>query len=52
MTARFCSNDQFAACCYSSMAACTSARISPVLDTAVPLVVSVFICLLQVWLRT
>jgi len=48
MAARFYSNNQTANCCSTSAAACSSARISRILDTAVILVVSIFISLINI----
>lgn len=55
MAARFATmntSTQTASCCSSFAAACSSARISLVLDTAIILVVSIFVCLisLRLWL--
>lgn len=52
MAARFTSYNQTSNCCYATAAACSSARISLVLDTAMILVVSVFVRLisLRLWL--
>ena len=47
MAARFASYNHNANCCYTDAAACSSARISRILDTAVILVVSIFVCLLN-----
>lgn len=48
MAARFYSYNQTANCCSTSAAACSSARISRILDTAVILVVSIFISLINI----
>jgi len=47
MAARFSSYNQTANCCYTFAAATSSARISRILDTAIVLVVSIIICLLN-----
>ena len=48
MAARFTSYNHTANCCSTSAAACSSARISRILDTAVILVVSIFISLINI----
>ena len=48
MAERFYSYNQTANCCSTSAAACSSARISRILDTAVILVVSIFISLINI----
>lgn len=40
--------NQTSNCCSTSAAACTSARISLILDTALLLAVSIFICLIPI----
>ena len=52
MAAQFTSYNHTANCCSTSAAACSSARISRILDTAVILVVSIFISLIHLRLRT
>ena len=51
MAARFSSYNHTANCCYTSAAATSSARIIRILDTAILLVVSIFVCLinLRLW---
>ena len=51
MAARFYSYNQNANCCATYAAASSSARISRILDTAILLVVSIFVCLinLRLW---
>ena len=51
MAARFYTDNQTANCCYSSAAASSSAQINRILDTAIVLVVSIFVCLISVRLR-
>ena len=51
MTARFASKHTASHCCSTSAAACSSARIRSIMDTAIILVVSIFVCLLNVRLR-
>jgi len=41
-------NNQSANCCHTCAAATSSARISRILDTATVLVVSIFVCLLDI----
>lgn len=48
MTARFAAMNPASHCCTASAAACSSARICSVMDTAVILVVSILIALLPV----
>lgn len=48
MAARFSTNNHSANCCYTFAAASSSARINRILDTAVILVVSIFVCLIDV----
>ena len=48
MATRFMNNNQSANCCYTCAAATSSARISRILDTAIILVVSIFVCLIDV----
>ena len=52
MAARFTSNNHTANCCSTYAAACSSARISRILDTAIILVVSIFVCLINIRLCT
>jgi hypothetical protein len=47
MTACYMTRNHAANCCSTSAAACSSARISLVLDTAIILVVSIFVRLLS-----
>ena len=51
MTALFTASSRHTNCCSTSAAACTSARISSILDTAVIMVVSIFVCLISLRLR-
>ena len=51
MTARFASMMSASHCCTTSAAACSSARIRSIQDTAIILVVSIFVCLLNLRLR-
>lgn len=51
MTARFASMDHASHCCNAFAAACSSARIRSIMDTAIILVVSIFVCLLNIRLR-
>lgn len=51
MTARFSSMNPAAYCCTGSAAATFSARICSVMDTAIILVVSIFVCLLGIRLQ-
>ena len=51
MAAKVSSYNRTANCCYTTAAACSSARISRILDTAVMLVVSIFVCLISLRLR-
>ena len=51
MAGLFCSYNQTANCCYTCAAASSSARISRILDTAIILVVSIFVCLVNLRLR-
>lgn len=46
MAAQVCSYNQNSNCC-STAAACSSAQITLILDTAILLVVSIFICLIS-----
>ncbi len=48
MAARFSTNNHTANCCYTCAAACSSARISRILDTAIIMVVSIFVCLINI----
>ena len=48
MAARFTTSNHTANCCSTFAAACSSARISRILDTAVILVVSIFISLINI----
>lgn len=48
MAARFMTNNHNANCCSDCAAACSSARICRILDTAVILVVSIFVCLINI----
>ena len=48
MATRFSSYNQAANCCYTSAAASSSARINRILDTAILLVVSIFVALISV----
>ena len=48
MAARFTSYNHTANCCSTGAAATSSARISRILDTAVILVVSIFVCLINI----
>ena len=52
MAARFSSYNQNANCCYTTAAATSSARIYRILDTAIALVVSIFVALipLRLWM--
>ena len=43
--------NQTSNCCTTSAVACSSARISEILDTALLLAVSIFICLFNIRLR-
>ena len=47
MAARFSTNNHTANCCSTSAAATSSARISLIMDTALILVVSIFVCLIN-----
>lgn len=47
MAARFTTNNQNANCCSAGAAATSSARISRILDTAIILVVSIFVGLIN-----
>lgn len=51
MTARFASMDQTCHCCTAFAAACSSARFCSVMDTAISLVVSIFVSIitLRLW---
>jgi len=51
MSAKFYAYNQTSNCCYTCAAATSSARISRILDTAIILVVSIFVCLinLRLW---
>ena len=51
MAARFHFDNHSANCCYTCAAATSSAQINRILDTAVLLVVSIFVCLISVRLR-
>ena len=51
MAALFYTDNQTANCCYSSAAASSSAQINRILDTAMVLVVSIFVCLVNIRLR-
>ena len=51
MATRFSSYNQTANCCYTCAAATSSARICRILDTAMILVVSIFVCLVNLRLR-
>ena len=51
MAAMVSSYNQTANCCYTCAAATSSARISRILDTAMVLVVSIFVCLVNLRLR-
>ena len=51
MAAMVSSYNQTANCCYTCAAASSSARISRILDTAIVLVVSIFVYLLNLRLR-
>ena len=51
MTARFAAMDHAGHCHTMSAAACSSAYICSVMDTAISLVVSIFVCLLSIRLR-
>lgn len=51
MTARFSTMNPASHCCTGSAAAFTSARIRPIMDTAIIQVVSIIIVLLSVRLR-
>ena len=51
MAVRFYTDNQTANCCYSSAAASSSAQINRILDTAMVLVVSIFVCLVNIRLR-
>ena len=44
MAAKVYSNNQTANCCYTCAAASSSAQINRILDTAMILVVSIFVC--------
>ena len=48
MAARFSTANHTANCCSTSAAATSSARISRILDTAIILVVSIFVCLINI----
>ena len=50
MAAKVSSYNHTANCCSTYAAACSSARISRILDTAIMLVVSIFICLINILL--
>jgi len=52
MAVKVSSYNHTANCCYTFAAATSSARISRILDTAVILVVSIFVCLINIrlWL--
>lgn len=51
MTAMLTVSSRHTNCCTTSAAACASARISSIMDTAVILVVSIFVCLICLRLR-
>lgn len=51
MAAKVSTNNQTANCCYTCAAATSSARISRLLDTAIIMVVSIFVCLINLRLR-
>ena len=51
MAARFSSMKSASACCMTTAAASASARISSVMDTAIILAVSIFVCPLVLRLR-
>ena len=48
MAARFTSNNHTANCCSTCAAATSSARINRILDTAIILAVSIFVCLINI----
>jgi len=51
MTAMVSASSRHTNCCTATAAACTSARISGILDTAIIMVVSIFVCLISLRLR-
>ena len=51
MTARFATMNHASHCCTGSAAATSSARIRSIMDTAILLVVSIFVSLLSLRLR-